>query len=310
MPPFDGKAFAERIIASVKQHVSEATRPIVAQVAALESKVAALPVAKDGASVTVADVAPMIAAEVGKAVAALPVPQPGRDADVGSLRDELKLFSGEKIRELFDALPKPSDGKSVTADELAPLVAGEVGKAVAALPKAKDGVGVAGAVIDRGGALVLTLTDGSTKDLGVIVGRDADMAELARLIKEEVGRLPKPSDGNDGFGFDDLTVTHDGERGFSFSFKRGNEVKEFPFTLAHVLDRGVWREGKYLKGDGVTFGGSFFIAQKDTETKPETSSDWRLAIKRGRDGKDADPQAMARAIDAALAKIPPSKLKP
>lgn len=92
--------------------------------------------------------------------------------------------------------------------------------------------------------------------------------------------------GLDGLGFDDLSVTHDGERGFVVRFVRGDQVKEFPFTIPVVLDRGVWKEGEFKKGDGVTWGGSFFIAQCDTKAKPETSADWRLSIKRGRDGKD------------------------
>jgi hypothetical protein len=61
-------------------------------------------------------------------------------------------------------------------------------------------------------------------------------------------------------------------------------------------DMGVWGEGRsYLKGDGVTWGGSFWIAQDDTADKPEASAkSWRLAVKRGRDGKDfAGPQPAA-----------------
>lgn len=55
------------------------------------------------------------------------------------------------------------------------------------------------------------------------------------------------------------------------------------------LDKGVFREGDvYERGDGVTFGGSWWIAQKDApDGKPGLSADWRLAVKRGRDGKDA-----------------------
>jgi len=56
-----------------------------------------------------------------------------------------------------------------------------------------------------------------------------------------------------------------------------------------VLDRGVWRDGEYQAGDGVTLGGSFWIAQRVTTDKPETSDAWRLAVKRGRDGKDGKP---------------------
>jgi hypothetical protein len=36
----------------------------------------------------------------------------------------------------------------------------------------KDGTGISGAIIDRKGSLILTLTDGSTRDLGCIVGKD------------------------------------------------------------------------------------------------------------------------------------------
>jgi hypothetical protein len=56
-----------------------------------------------------------------------------------------------------------------------------------------------------------------------------------------------------------------------------------------VLDRGVWREASFEKGDGVSYAGSFFIAQRDTQPgeKPEDGSNaWRLAVKRGRNGQD------------------------
>lgn len=93
--------------------------------------------------------------------------------------------------------------------------------------------------------------------------------------------------GQDGLGFDDLSVEHDGERGFTLRFARGDKVKEFTFSLPVVIDRGVWRDGAFKRGDGVTWGGSFFIAQRDTDQKPETPDcGWRLAVKRGRDGRD------------------------
>lgn len=51
--------------------------------------------------------------------------------------------------------------------------------------------------------------------------------------------------------------------------------------------RGVWREQQYERGDSVTFGGSQFIANRDTSAKPETEDcGWQLAVKRGRDGKE------------------------
>jgi collagen type III alpha len=56
-------------------------------------------------------------------------------------------------------------------------------------------------------------------------------------------------------------------------------------TMASLLDCGVYQSGReYEAGDGVTFGGSFFIAQEQTTSKPETDKTWRLAVKHGRDG--------------------------
>jgi len=54
------------------------------------------------------------------------------------------------------------------------------------------------------------------------------------------------------------------------------------------LDVGVWKEGaSYVQGDVITMGGSAFIAQQDTSEKPGRSDHWRLAVKRGADGRDA-----------------------
>jgi hypothetical protein len=57
-----------------------------------------------------------------------------------------------------------------------------------------------------------------------------------------------------------------------------------------IIDCGVWCDGRFASGSLVTFKGSAFIAQCDTSAKPEESRDWRLAVKRGRDGKDAVPR--------------------
>jgi hypothetical protein len=103
-----------------------------------------------------------------------------------------------------------------------------------------------------------------------------------------LARLPGPR-GPDGLGFDDLQVVHDGERKITLRFVRGDNVKEFSFDFPIVIDRGVWKEQSYAKGDGVTWGGQFYIAQRNTEAteKPlDGSSSWRLSIKKGRDGRD------------------------
>lgn len=116
------------------------------------------------------------------------------------------------------------------------------------------------------------------------------------MIQRAIEAIPKPEKGADGtngkdgldaFGFDDIAVEHDGSRGFSVKFIQGDRVKSFDFVVPVVLDAGFYQEGKsYEAGDGVTFGGSFWIAKEVTTEKPgATSESWRLAVKKGRDGK-------------------------
>lgn len=66
----------------------------------------------------------------------------------------------------------------------------------------------------------------------------------------------------------------------------GIKIREIKTGL--VLDAGVWKEATvYSAGDAVSMGGSLFIAQTSTSAKPGKSDDWRLAVKRGTDGRDA-----------------------
>jgi collagen type III alpha len=93
-------------------------------------------------------------------------------------------------------------------------------------------------------------------------------------------------DGKDGLGFEHMEERiEDGGRILIRTYRRGDEVKEFRHVTAMPIYCGVWKAGSYEQGDCVTFGGSQFIAERNTQAKPETA-DWRLAVKRGRDGKD------------------------
>ena len=113
------------------------------------------------------------------------------------------------------------------------------------------------------------------------------------VLERAVDRIPRPADGKDGrdgvdgLGFDDLSVDHDGERRIALKFTRAGICKEFAVELPVVLDRGVYKpDSEYQKGDAVTWGGSLWIAQKDgPASKPGEDSGWRLAVKKGRDGK-------------------------
>ena len=185
--------------------------------------------------------------------------------------EELAPVIAAEVERALGAQPKPQDGHTPTPEELAPVIEAVVARAVAALPAPKDGIGMAGGFVDHDGLLVLTATDGAIHKQCRVTGTD--------------GKDGAP--GAPGLGFDDLDVIHDGERTITLRFARGDQVKEFSAVLPVVLDRGVWREGEYRKGDAVSWAGSLWIAQEDTSEKPDAGKGWRLAVKRGRDGKDA-----------------------
>lgn len=70
-------------------------------------------------------------------------------------------------------------------------------------------------------------------------------------------------------------------------------TKEAEFSVPSVLDCGVFKASRsYQKGDGVTYGGSFWIAQQDMDASssvlPGSTDQWRLSVKKGRDGKDGE----------------------
>lgn len=183
------------------------------------------------------------------------------------LRTLADLYAAEAVAKHFEAHPVQHgrDGKDGERGERGePGQKGDPGA---------DGVGVAGAVIDRDGELVLTTTKGEAVKLGRVVGQDG----------------AKGADGADGFGFDDLTAEFDGLRTVTLKFTQGERTKSFAFEFPVVVDRGYWREGMGVKaGEGVTHAGSWWIAVRDNASKPcrENVEDWRLGARGGRDGKD------------------------
>lgn len=179
-------------------------------------------------------------------------------------------------------VPKSSEiiKEILGGDELATLVNLEVTQAVSQIEpiqgekgdpgkdgeNGKDGIGLAGALIDREGQLVVTLTNGEAKTLGPVIGKDGDP-------------------GRDGADFSGAEIDWDGERTIVIRGK-GAEIRK---TLPVPLDRGYYRDGMSAeKGDILTHNGSAWIALRDTKSKPcyENKEDWRLFARRGQDGKD------------------------
>ena len=284
----------------VKEAVATIPVPVAPELpdiaAMVDDAVKALPPARDGKDAAPVDM-DAVKTILIEAVAALPPAKDGKDADPVDMDviyrrvDEVLATGLDEYKKSVDNIRIPEDGKSVTIDDVRPLIDDAVSKAVAALPPArdgKDGADVMDAVIDRIGHLVLTFSNGKTKDVGQVVGDDGvdcDFDGVWKLINEKLDSWPKPKD---GMGFDDLSVEYDGERTFKFVLVQGDRKKEFAFDVPMVLDRGIYADGKsYARGDAVTWDGSSWIAQTDgAKEKPGTGKEWRLAIKRGTRGKD------------------------
>lgn len=57
---------------------------------------------------------------------------------------------------------------------------------------------------------------------------------------------------------------------------------------AAIVYRGTHKIGaEYEAGDSVTYAGSLFVAQRETKSPPGDGEAWKLAVKRGKDGRDA-----------------------
>lgn len=134
-----------------------------------------------------------------------------------------------------------------------------------------------------GAEIVAAVRDFVGRALTPITDRLDHLDQKATDLQSAIDAIPEGKNGVDGVGFDELSAEYDGERTITLRFERGETVKTFSFEMPVVLDRGVWREGEYRAGDGVTHSGSYWIAQRDTSDRPETGDNWRLAVKRGRD---------------------------
>ncbi|NVP55969.1 hypothetical protein [Mycoplana rhizolycopersici] len=135
-------------------------------------------------------------------------------------------------------------------------------------------VDVVNALIDRTGNLVLTMSDGTVKDLGPVVGKD--------------GEPGKP--GRDGFSLEDFDATlMDDGRTVLLAFVSNDQSFKVELGIPTMIYRGVYQDGSsYQKGDTVTWGGSLWHCDADkTDEKPDSAEKhWTLAAKKGRDGKD------------------------
>jgi hypothetical protein len=81
------------------------------------------------------------------------------------------------------------------------------------------------------------------------------------------------------------------ERKFAFEFQYSTgRLEHKEVTIPSMIQRGVWKQGEYERGDVVTWGGQIYHCDAALTTAkpltPEAGADWKLCVQRGRDGKD------------------------
>jgi hypothetical protein len=285
----DASALLKAVATVIREHVSNAVTAFVERLEKLERAVEALPVPKDGKdgvdgkSVTVDELQPMVEKYVSGYMLEFPRAKDGQDGKDGqsvTIDDVLPI-----VREAVEQIPKPkngTDGKSVTAEDVLPTIR----EWFDALPRPSNG---------KDGTDGKSVTLDEVRDLiePLFAKWQLDWERRAMDVNQRcLDRFEKPKDGKDGadgLGFDEFTPVFDGRRTFTMRWARGDHVKEISFKIPSLIECGVWLHGKqYEQGDGVTCGGNYWIAQVDTNARPgENNNDWRLAVRKGRDGKDA-----------------------
>lgn len=271
---------------------------------------------KDGSSVTVADVEPLIKVEVAKAIEALP---PAKEGPIGPMGP-----AGPKGDPGEIGPPGPQGEKGIDGAPGAPGERGDQGL-----------VGLQGPVGERGDKG----DPGERGDVGPI-GPQGERGEVGiqgergeKGIEGEIGpRGPEGPIGRDGKdGRDGLPGVQGpqgekGERGIdglhgkdgrdgslkdalkidfkrlterdyqiAFLFKDDTLIEgggPHQIRFCHPVPKGYWTEGvSYEKDDVVSYAGSMWIALKDiaADVRPgiakEETTGWRLMVKKGAEGK-------------------------
>jgi hypothetical protein len=235
---FDPEAFG----AAMADLIEEAVAPLQKRIGELEAQLAK-PV----------DVSAQVERAVAAAVAALPAPKDGKDG-----LDAAPVAIGDVVAEVLRQIPLPTNGTD-----------GRDGLNGIDGVKGADGLGLAGAMIDRAGALLITLTNGEVKNLGPVVGKD--------------GVDGKDGLSLEGFELEYLPESHE----IALKATAVGRVKELRYPAGGIRPAGYWREGTKAKaGEAWVHDGSTFYAKNDTAAKPESKSDdWIIGARRGRDGE-------------------------
>ncbi|MFL1404191.1 phage portal protein [Marinobacter sp. M1N3S26] len=223
---------------------------------------------------------------VTEVIAEIPAPEDGKDGESVSVEDVQRMVD-EAVAKAMESveIPAPQDGKdgeSVPVEDVQRMVDEAVAKAMESVEVPKDGEPGRDAV-----------------DIDILPDIDPEKSYPRGTYATHAGGLWRSHSTTQGMrgwecivdGVKDIEVTPVDDRTFKVNVQRssGDSAGEL-FSMPIVIDRGVYRPDEdYEKGDGVSFGGSFWIAQKGTpDGKPGTTDDWRLAVKHGRPGKQGE----------------------
>ena len=210
---------------------------------------------------------------------------------------DIKLLIQTTVDAYINELPAPKAGKDFDLDAVLPVIEEKVAAAVATIPVPENG---------RDGR------DGEAgKDaIEIDILEQVDVArryQRGTYAKYKGGvirsfRITDPID--DGgiekagwtviwVGIDDVLFDqNDNCRSFGIGAQLSNgNVSMRTFALPVVIYRGVFKEGMtYAKGDSVTWGGSTWIADRETKDKPDlVDTGWILTAKKGQPGKQGEP---------------------
>lgn len=249
--------------------IKEATAPLLRDIEGLKKQLSELRIP------TEEDVAELVDIEaIAKSAAALvPIPEV-KDGNSVSMDDDVLPVLKILVRDALEALPKPEKGQDADMPALKAHLDEMVKTIQPAAPLPAPTVDEVAAAFER-----------RFSDLTLSWERQA-----RDTFEKAADRMPKPENGRDAIpleGFD-LTLAEDG-RTVTVKMQAGETVIEKSVKIGAVIDRGTYKhEGQYEKGDGTSYGGSYWIAKCDNpQGVPGTGeTDWRCAVKKGRDGKD------------------------
>lgn len=223
-------------------------------------------------------------------LAEIPQPMAGKDGADGRDGKDCDMEAVKKmIDEAVKSIPVVHGKDGADGKDGEPGAKGEDGQ------KGADGLGMAGAMIDREGALLVTMSNGEVKNLGPVVGSNGRDGSDGK-------------DGVDGLGLEAFELEYlDETHEVRIKASCAGRVKEIRYPAGGIRPGGYWREGTKAKaGEAWVQDGSLWIAKKDTSAKPETAGeDWVIAARKGRDGergprgKDATPEAPIKLKDQA-----------